>query len=50
MPRYDRGSRRRLRQIGRHGGRWKELWWLVLLLLFVLFLLIPWLARAPRVH
>ena len=45
-----RGSRRRLRKIERTAGKWHELWWLILLLLFVLGVLIPWLARAPRAH
>jgi hypothetical protein len=44
-----RGSRRRVRRI-RFRGNWAvELWILVAVILFVLFVVVPWLVQHPPV-
>jgi len=45
-----RGSRKRLRRIGWRENTSVELWIFVVLVLFMLFVGIPWLIRHPPVH
>ena len=46
-PKVYRGSRKRVRQIRMRGNWSVELWMLVAVILFILFVILPWLVRHP---
>lgn len=49
-PKSYRGSRKRLRQIGLRDNWSVEFWLFVAILIFALFVAVPWLIQHPPLH